>query len=151
MAASREPAVVFMSGGGRREAAPRVHVQPRSASASVCPALVRHLGSICAIYVSQISHFFPVFFGVTVSPRRRSAVGERLRDSSDSTGRNLAAIGGESARSVGGCGVPTAARHVDGSRRMLGQQTDIKRQVAFMRSHNLYIKQAASNSARLNL
>lgn len=30
-------------------------------------------------------------------------------------------------------------------------QTDIKRQVAFMRSHNLYIKQATSNSARLNL
>lgn len=34
---------------------------------------------------------------------------------------------------------------------MSEHQTDVKRQAAFMRSHNLYIKQAASNSARLNL
>lgn len=79
------------------------------------------------------------------------AVGEQLQDSSDSTERNLGAMRRQARWSVGGCGVLTAACHVDGWRCVSDHQTDIKSQVAFTRSHNLYIKQATSNSAGLNL
>lgn len=103
------------------------------------------------IYVSQISRFFPPL--VLASPfGPRGFVGCRRTDGAAGFRRFHRAESrrdkGGIARPVGGGGVPTAA---DGWGRTFRNQTDVKRPVAFMRSHNLYIKQAPSNSARLNL